>query len=263
MAKNSGDGKIAAHLCADHFGMILKEEKVKEREKITERIKKEINKIKIADIELDIKIISIAKQNKFLKKFEIKNSKKSKFYQSMLNFLERNNYREIRHGSKLLELAAKTASDFNLSLEDREKFLLLAKHHDIGKLGINKNILKKGSQLTDLEWQEYQKHVILSANFTAYYNDLSNIHDLIYHHHEHYNGSGWPDNLKGDQIPYLNRLFIIVNFYDHLSNNLYYPFLKNKYYFAALDKKEIISELKKYKGIIFDPKIVDKFVEYI
>lgn len=278
LAKNSGDEKIAAHLSADQFGMILKNEEVKEREKITQKIKKEINKIKIADIELDITVISIAKKNKTLKaqqffndgvgkikveKFKKSSSKNSKFYQSLLNFLEKNDYKEIRHSSKLLELAAKTASDFNLSPEDKEKFLSLAEHHDIGKLGINKNILKKGSKLTDLEWQEYQKHVMLSANFTANYYNLNYIHDLIYHHHEHYDGSGWPDNLKGEQIPYLNRLFIVVNFYDHLINNLYYPFLKNKYYFAALDKQEVIKELKKYRAIIFDPKIVDKFVEHI
>lgn len=276
LVKNSNEDKVAGHLCSDHFAMILKNQKDKEIENTLTSIKRELAKLNINGVYFDTTAVSLKKINKDLDPNDFfndavsiinlnkyKSTAESRFYQSFMQFLEKNNYKNIRHDSKMLKLTAEIADYFKLSPEAREAFLLLAKHHDIGKLALNKNIIKKGSKLTVKEWHEYQKYVLISANFAAYYHDLNKIFKLIYHQQEHFDGSGWPDGLKGKEIPFLSRLFALLNFYNNLSTNIYYPFLKDKYYFGALSEKEIIKELKFYSGRIFDPELVDKFINYL
>ncbi len=276
LAKHSSEDKIAAHLCADHFAVIFKNESRKALAKNLRLIKKDLNELNIHGIYLDVTAVSLYKLNKNLdsndffndavskinfKKF--KSTAESRFYQSLMEFLDDNNYKALRHDSNLVELAEKTANYFELEPAAKDSFLLLARHHDIGKLALNKNIAKKGSYLTEIEWHEYKKHVVISADFAAYYYDLNRICKLIYHHHEHFDGSGWPEGLAGKEIPYLARLFSIVNFYNNIRTNIFFPFLENKYYFGALDKKEAIEELKFYQGSIFDPILVDNFIGFL
>ncbi len=160
-------------------------------------------------------------------------------------------------------MAEKTADYFELADHDKKKLILLSQLHDIGKVGFNKTILKKGDFLNQSEWVEYKRHVDKSAALAAEYYDLNELYPLIYHHHEYFDGSGYPDGLKEEEIPYLNRIFSVINFYDALSTNLFYPFLEDQFYFAKLNNQEISKELDYYKGIIFDPAVVDKFVEML
>lgn len=241
-----------------------------------EAIKKEFSKLKLNNIKFDISVLiksSNSEQKTLLDIFKIsidelksieynlRNSQKSLFYKSHCDFIEKNNYNNLHHSSNLLELSKETALEFNLNEEASRKFMLLAKLHDIGKLTIDKNILKKGASLNKSEWKRYLSHVDKSAIFAASYYDLAEIYDLIYHHHEHFDGSGYPAALKEKEIPFLNRLFTLLNFYDNLKNNLYYPFKEDKYYFAALTDQEIAAEIDKYKGKVFDPKLSDKFIK--
>lgn len=276
LAKIGDEDKLAAHLCADHFAVILKNQNRSEIDKTLTSIKKELAEININGIYIDTAAVSMEKEipklsaNKFFNDGvskinfnKYKKSTESKFYRSILNHVEKNNYLNLRQGNILLKISKEAAEYFNLNQKEKSKLLLLAEHHDLGKLALAKNIVKKGAELTDLEWHEYQKYVINSAVFAAYYRDLGDICDLIYSHQEHFDGSGWPQALKGDQIPYLSRLFSVVNFYSKLKSNIYFPLLKNKYYFGALEEKEIIDELNYYKEKIFDPEIVDKFINFL
>jgi HD-GYP domain-containing protein (c-di-GMP phosphodiesterase class II) len=180
-----------------------------------------------------------------------------------MNSVRRNSYKELRARNKLLEITRKAAAFFELNNKEREKLLLLAKHHDLGKLALDRNILKKGGRLTAEEWHEYQKHVLITANFVSYYHDLAGITNLALAQYEHFDGSGWPEALKAEEIPYLSRLFAVINFYSKLNSNLYYPFSKDKYYFGALEVREIIKELINYRSKVFDPQIVDEFIEFL
>lgn len=276
LGKITDKDKIAAHLCSDHFAVILKNKNSTEIQEILNFIKKEINKININNIYLDTAVVSMQKINKNISSYSFindgiskinfkkyKSTKESRFYQSLLEYLEADDYKELRQNRKLLAICKETAEYFNLNQKDTNKLLLLAKHHDIGKLALNKNIVKKGEELTAEEWHEYQKHTIVSANFAAYYSDLAGLRNLIYYHHEHFDGSGWPEGLKEKEIPYLNRLFSVVNFYSNLKTNFYFPLFKDKFYFAELEKNEIIKEITHYRGKIFDPIIVDKFLTFI
>ncbi|MFN2340265.1 MAG: diguanylate cyclase domain-containing protein [Halanaerobium sp.] len=272
----SDNNKIAAHLSADHFAVILKNQSSSELEKTLNFIKEKLSEINIDGIYLDTAAVSLEKINKNIDAHDFlndgvskinlnkfKTTKESDFYYSLMNFVEKNDYKELRQTNHLLKIVKKAADYFELNGKDKNDLLQLARHHDLGKLALDKNILKKGESLTAAEWHEYQKHVVISANFAAYYHDLAEICNLIYSHHEHFNGSGWPEALKAGEIPYLSRLFAVINFYSSLKSNLYFPFTKDTYYFGALEKKEIIKELNHYRGSVFDPQIVDNFLSFL
>ncbi|MFW6280650.1 MAG: HD domain-containing phosphohydrolase [Halanaerobium sp.] len=190
-------------------------------------------------------------------------SANSVFYKSLVKKIKKGACNTVQHRSSLIELTKKTADYFEIENKQRKEIILLAKLHDIGKISLDVKILKKGEELSRKEWLEYQRYIERSAAFAVEYFDLSNIYNLIYHHHENYNGSGYPDGLQGKKIPYLARLFRIINFYDMLRSNFFYPFLEDKYYFAELNSKEIISEIGKYKGIVFDPEITAQFIKML
>jgi diguanylate cyclase (GGDEF)-like protein/PAS domain S-box-containing protein len=276
LAKISGQDKIAAHLCADHFAVILKNQNSFEIDKTLSFIKEELAKININGIYIDTAAVSMLKMDDKITAHDFfsdgvskinfnkyKESKESKFYNSLINYVEKNNYINLRHNDGLLKISKEIANHFDLNQNERIDFLLLARHYDLGKLTLNKNIVKKGEKLTTAEWHEYQKYVISSANFAAYYRDLAGICNLIYSHQEHFDGTGWPQGLKGEEIPYLSRLFAVVNFYSKLKSNIYFPLLKDKYYFGRLEKKEIVREFNRYRGNVFDPHIVDRFLSLL
>jgi diguanylate cyclase (GGDEF)-like protein len=276
LARISDNNKTPAHLCADHFAVILKNQSQAEIEKTLVFIKEKLAEINIKGIYLDIAAVSLLKINKNISAHDFfndgvskinlhrfKTSQESDFYCSLMKWIEKDDYKELRQSKELFEITKKAADHFKVNEKEKQKLLLLARHHDLGKLALEKNILKKGERLTAEEWYEYQKHVLISTNFATYYHDLAGICDLIYAHHEHFDGSGWPEALKGEEIPYLSRLFAVINFYSNLKSNLYFPFLKDTYYFGALEKDEIIEELNYYRGKVFDPDIVDKFLSFL
>lgn len=276
LAQITDENKTAARLCADHFALILKNQEQAEINKILDYIKKEFSRINIDGIIPDISAVvnlkperRIAANDLFndgvtkLNLYKYKKSCNSYFYNSLMNYLKENDYRDISQNNKLLEITKKAAEVFDLSKNQKNRLLSLARHHNIGKLTVDKNILKKGDSLTAEEWKEYKKYLISSTAFAASYYDLSDILDLIYCHQENYDGSGWPEGLKGEKIPYLNRIFSVIDFYSNLKSNYYYPLFKDRYYFAALKYNDIIKELNKYKGKLYDPLIVDKFIKYL
>ena len=276
LTRISNEDKIAAHLSADHFALILKNQSSSEIEKTLNFIKKEAAEININGIYIDTAAVSLIKVNNKISAYDFlndgiskinlhryKTSQESDFYRSLINQIEENDYKDLARSGELLEIINTAADFFNLNEKQKNDLKLLGRLHDLGKLALDKNILKKGERLTAEEWHEYQKYVIISANFAAYYHDLAGICKLIYYHQENFDGSGWPKGLKGEEIPYLSRLFAVINFYSSLKSNIYFPFSKANYYFGALEKNEIIRELNHYRGRVFDPKIVDSFISLL
>jgi len=276
--QKGGRNNFKALLEENLFTVIIDSENDAENksEKILADIKSELNKMSIDDIKFDFyidkfnlfelpkaadQILDFINENMSSKSAKI--SSNSIFYGSILEKIQKSDYKLVQHSSDLIKLTAETAEKFNLNQSEKEKLIMLAEIHDIGKLAVNKDILKKGEALTDKDWKDYMRHVDRSAAFADNYHDTSAVYELIYHHHEFYDGSGYPDRLKAEEIPYLNRLFSVINFYNALSTNLFYPFFDKTFYFAGLNDSNIKSELKKYSSKIFDPQIVDKFIQFV
>ncbi len=125
--------------------------------------------------------------------------------------------------------------------------------HDIGKIGIPDAILTKHERLNDEEFSQIMEHPTIGAHIlgdSAFFKDII---PIVKHHHEKYNGKGYPSKLKGDQIPYIARICTIVDSYDAMTSN--------RAYRGSFTKAEVIAEYEKNRGTQFDPELTDVFLD--
>jgi len=147
------------------------------------------------------------------------------------------------------------AKAFALSEEDRRTLILSASLHDLGKINISKDILIADHALTSDEWETIRKHPDASSNIVSKIEGLETVALVIRQHHERYDGAGYPDGLKGDQIHPLARILTLADSFDAMTNDR--PYKKAKTHANAL------KEIRECKGAQFDPDMADTFIETI
>ncbi|WP_255294983.1 HD-GYP domain-containing protein [Bacillus sp. AFS041924] len=126
--------------------------------------------------------------------------------------------------------------------------------HDIGKIGIPEHILLKNEKLTDEEYNTIKQHPVIGYDIIkhiAIFNE-NGIFDIVLYHHERYDGKGYPEGLKGEQIPLTARIVAIADSYDAM--------ISNRSYRKGMPVEECLKDIEKFKGIQFDPKIMDVFL---
>jgi len=127
--------------------------------------------------------------------------------------------------------------------------------HDIGKIGVRGIVLNNSNGLTGKEYDEIKKHPLVGENIIQPIELLQPIRPLIRHHHEWYNGKGYPDGLSGENIPLGSRIIAVTDAYDAMKSDR--PYRK------ALTKETAIQELKRGNGTQFDPKIIEIFLQIL
>jgi len=152
------------------------------------------------------------------------------------------------HSERVAETSVALAQELNLPGREIENIEYTALLHDIGKIGIADNILGKNSSLTDKEFDKIKEHTVMGAKIIEPVDFLKNSYEAIYHHHEKYNGAGYPDGLKEKDIPLSARIIAVADAYDAMGSDR--PYRKK------LSKDKILNELKDQSGKQFDPEIV-------
>jgi len=132
---------------------------------------------------------------------------------------------------------------------------LLASLHDIGKIAIPNSILDKPGRLTAEEWDLIKKHPEIGYRIALSSPEMAPIAEAILHHHEHWNGGGYPLGLKSENIPILARILAIADTYDVMVNGRSYQ--------PAVSPQEVWEELKRCAGTQFDPQLVIKTIEVL
>lgn len=148
------------------------------------------------------------------------------------------------------KLAVRMAKRLDMSLET---LLLLAKYHDIGKSKISKDILFKNGPLTDKEWQEMKRHPQIGYKIAQNIPKLKHIAEGILHHHERWDGTGYPHGLKEEEIPIEARVMAIIDSYDAMTTDR--PYQKAK------SKEAALKELERCAGTQFDPELTKIFIK--
>jgi putative nucleotidyltransferase with HDIG domain len=159
------------------------------------------------------------------------------------------------HTLRVADLTVKLARAYGLSEDEIIHIRRGALLHDIGKVGVPDNILRKQGSLTDEDWKVMRQHPQMAYNMLKDIEYLRLALDIPYYHHEHWDGRGYPNRLKGKEIPLAARLFSIVDSWDALTSDRPY---RNKLSIPAT-QKIIIAE----KGTQFDPELVDFFMAFI
>lgn len=162
----------------------------------------------------------------------------------------------IGHSDNVTKYAVMLAKHLGLSEKDIYIIAQAGVLHDLGKIGIHDYILNKPGKLTKEEWEEVKQHPIKGAKILQSLPFMKEVAEVILHHHEHYDGSGYPDGLKGEQIPLLSRILTLADSVDAMMSS-------RPYKERPLTFEEMISEIVSQKGRHFDPYLVDKFVEII
>lgn len=156
------------------------------------------------------------------------------------------------HCKRLVAYAELLAREAGLTGADLETVRFGAALHDSGKVGVPDAILKKAGPLTPEEWAEMRLHPYIGGQLCKRVSFLRHIYPVVYHHHERYDGTGYPDGLKGDEIPLAARIVTIADAYDAMTSE--------RPYRGAADHEYAVSELRRCAGTQFDPRLVELFV---
>ncbi len=141
------------------------------------------------------------------------------------------------------------AAHYHLSEEDMVTLQYVAKMHDIGKIAVPDSILNKDGTLTHDEYLLMKKHVLIGDELLRGIDGLEGLHDGVLYHHERYDGKGYPEGLKGEQIPLIARILCMADCYDAMTSN--------RVYRKRLSDEEVIAEIRRCAGTQFDPYIAE------
>ena len=157
------------------------------------------------------------------------------------------------HCERLASYATELGRQLDLDIESLVALRRGGYLHDLGKIAIPDEILKKGSDLTQEEWRIMRQHPIVGENICRPLRSLRLVLPIIRHHHEHWDGSGYPDHLEGEQIPLLARILQVVDIYDALRTSRPYK--------PALSHEQACEMLfaEANRGL-WDVRLVDKFI---
>jgi diguanylate cyclase (GGDEF)-like protein len=182
-------------------------------------------------------------------------SEKSKVIDMLLSALSERDYVSQGHVERLVDLCQLMGNTLDLHDTQKRNLILLSKVHDLGKIGIPDEILNKPGRLTAKEYDRMKQHVKIGYNIASRSKELVMIAPLILHHHEHWNGGGYPDSLKEEAIPLECRILGIIDAFDAMTND--------RPYHKGISRDEAILEIRRYSGKQFDPYISEKFIEIV
>ena len=159
------------------------------------------------------------------------------------------------HSDRVAEFSVLIGKKLGLSEKDLRTLRIGGLFHDIGKIGVPDSILQKESKLTDDEYSEIKNHPAIGVHILSTASIFNDIIPIVKHHHEKYDGNGYPSKLKGEDIPYLARITTIADSFDAMSSK--------RSYRNSLPIDVIKEEFRKNRGIQFDPKLDDLFLDIL
>ncbi len=159
------------------------------------------------------------------------------------------------HSERSVEYATALARKLGLSHEQEERLQYAAILHDIGKLGIPDSILNKPGKLTDEEYAVMKTHPVKGDAIVSKIPFLEQVGPLIRHHHERWNGKGYPDGLVGEHIPIESRIIAVLDSYEAMTSD--------RVYRKAPGRQQAINELRRCSGTQYDPSVVVAFLAII
>lgn len=180
---------------------------------------------------------------------------KEDMIKSIINLVELHDNYTKGHSNNVSKLAIEFSKLLNLDDDKQYQIFWAALIHDMGKIVIPSEILNKPTKLTNEEFDEIKKHPIYAYEVLKDIDTMKDIAKYIRHHHERIDGRGYPDQLKGDEIPYESKIICICDAWDAMTSSRSYK--------RPLSKEEAKNEIMRNKGLQFDEELADKFLKFI
>ena len=159
------------------------------------------------------------------------------------------------HSDRVAAFSVLIGQKLGLSDKDLRTLQIGGLFHDIGKIGVPDSILQKEGKLTDDEYSQIKQHPNIGVHILSNATIFEDILPIVEHHHEKYDGTGYPGKLAGEDIPYLARIAAIADSFDAMSSR--------RAYRDSLPLDKIISEFMRCRGTQFDPKLDDLFIDIL
>ncbi len=156
------------------------------------------------------------------------------------------------HSERVARYAAAIAEEMDLTVEDVEKVRLAALLHDVGKIGVDDRIIRKPTALTEEEFEVMKTHPAKGAAIMGAIPQLADIIPGMKHHHEKWEGGGYPDGIRGEQIPMQARIVTVADTFDAMTTTR--PYQK------AMEIGYVVERIKSFSGIRYDPVVVAAFL---
>jgi putative nucleotidyltransferase with HDIG domain len=175
--------------------------------------------------------------------------------QALANTIDARDSYTFQHSERVANMAGLIAEKMDLSISEIETIVTAGRIHDLGKVGVSDQILRRPGKLSDVEWAMIKEHPARGAEILNNLRFFDEETSIVAAHHEHFNGSGYPDQLEGDDIPLGARILAVADAFDAMRSDR--PYRK------ALSRAEAIAVLLEEKSSHFDPEVVEAFLEVL
>lgn len=261
-----GDDAYIFRWGGDEFMILLPNFDEEKCEDKIRKINKRCREIKYDFIQINIALGQVVKKSRdediyecikkveekvYCKKLVESKSVKKSIVNSFKKNLEEKSFESNEHIKRVLKYAEGIGKRLKLNISEMDELIITAQLHDIGKIGIDENILKKPYALTTEEYEIVKTHSEKGYRIINASSDLDNVAKCVLSHHERWDGKGYPLGLKGEEIPLISRIISVADAYDVMTNDR--PYRK------ALKHESAMEELERCSGTQFDPAIVKEF----
>ena len=261
---------IAARIGGDEFVVLLPKTAASEALQISDYIKELASNEKVANMELSISygydtkktdnqsiidIIANAENHMYRHKLYERSSIRSKITDLIMNTLFEKSGREAAHSNRVSIICQSISSKLNMGKDAVNKMKIAGLIHDIGKIGVDERILNKLGSLTAEERGHIERHPEIGWRLLSSTDEFSELAKYVLSHHENWDGTGYPNGLKGETIPLEARIISVADTYDAMTSE--------RSYRKKMSRDEAVKELIRCSGTQFDPMVVDVFINEV
>jgi len=261
---------VIARIGGDEFVIILPRTVWDETEQITSDMKELASKEFVSNIELSISfgydtktmesqsitaVVANAENHMYTQKLYERSSIRSKTIDLIMDTLFEKSKREAMHSSRVSNICQTIASKMNFKKDAVNQMRIAGLIHDIGKIGVDENILNKPGRLTPEERKVIEGHPEIGWKILSSTTEFLKLSQFVLSHHENWDGSGYPNGLKGEEIQLEARIISVADSYDAMTSE--------RSYRKGMTREAAIEELRRCSGTQFDPKIVDVFADTV
>ncbi|NBG88281.1 bifunctional diguanylate cyclase/phosphohydrolase [Isachenkonia alkalipeptolytica] len=268
LKNNCREQDTVARVGGDEFSILLPRTSKEQADNIAKRIQEEISKAKMEPVMVSIalgfavktkvqeqmgNIKSIAEKRMYKNKRQNGGALRTETIDMILQSIEEKHKKEEIHSLRVGEYTGKIGRSLGMKPRDLEKLKRVSYLHDIGKVMVSPEILNKADKLTEEEYEVVRQHPEIGYQILKSLEEYADMSEIVLYHHERWDGKGYPQGLKKEEIPLESRIINIADAYEAMT--------ADRPYRGAKTKEAALKELQRCAGSQFDPELVRLFIE--